>query len=92
MLTINQMKSIIYYVRSKEDGDGVGRIITHPISTVFTNDERNFFQFMLTLPITTKYGNNPNATQVQKLIGWGHLDLIFKLKHGKVNLFIDCSF
>jgi len=35
---------------------------------------------------------NPNNVEIQKIIGWGHPDLIFQMKHGKVNLFIDCTF
>ena len=92
MLTINQLKNIIYYVRAKEYGDWVGRILTHPFSTVFINDERHFIQFMLTIPVPMKLANNPNYTEIQKIIGWGHPDLIFQMKHGKVNLFVDCTF
>jgi len=86
------MKRIVYYVRSKEYGDWLGRITCPPLSTTFINDEHHFFQFMLYPPVTSKFGNNPNVTRIQKIIGWGHPDLIFQLKHGKMNLFIDCTF
>jgi len=86
------MKAIVYYVRTKEYGDWMGRIVCHPLSTVFINDERNFFQFLLMIPVQIKSGNNPNNTEIQKIIGWAHPDLMFQMKHGKVNLFIDCTF
>jgi len=89
---MNQMKAMVYYVRTKEYGDWMGRIVSSPLSTVFMNDERSFFQFMLMIPVPLKGGVNPNNSEVQKIIGWAHPDLIFLMKHGKVNLFIDCTF
>jgi len=83
---------MVYYLGTKEYGDWLDRIVQHPLLTTFINDERPFLQFILMLPVPVKSGNNPNNFEVQKIIGWGHPDLIFQMKHGKVNLFIDCTF
>ena len=64
MLTTNQMKSIVYYVRTKEYGDCVGRITSHPLCNVGFDDERHFFQFMLSIPVLLKSGNNPNEHEI----------------------------
>jgi hypothetical protein len=46
-------------------------------------DERNFLQFNIDVIIEEK---------MQTIIGWAHPELIFLVKGGPTNIFIDCTF
>jgi hypothetical protein len=82
-LTIPQMKSLVYRAKGSEFRDWENAIQNYPLSTCSSDDERLFLQFYLTVRI----GNS-----LEKIIGWGHPDLIFLTKYGPVNLFTDCTF
>jgi hypothetical protein len=82
-LTIPQMKSLVYRSKGAEFRDWENAVQNYPLSTCSFDDERLFLQFYLTVRI---------GTSLEKIIGWGHPDLIFLTKYGPVNLFVDCTF
>ena len=83
MYTLEQLKVMVRNFRRVEYGDWEGLVIAHPCRSVSTEDERLFLQFNNTVNIDGK---------LQKMLGWGHPELIYELKHGNNNLFIDCTF
>ena len=69
MLTITQLKKVIYAARGSEFKDWENAIQCYPLGTCSTEDERSFLQFYLTVLI---HG------ELEKVIGWGHPDLLFR--------------
>ena len=84
LLTLDQMISQVYRVRSLEYGSWEGQIKSKPLMYANDNDTRLFLQFDLEL--------NLDNLGLQRIIGWAHPDLVFLLKNGPVNTFIDCTF
>jgi hypothetical protein len=82
-LNAHQLQSLVHYTRRKEFADWEGAIASFPLVLCSDDDERLFLQFNSTVNL----GNS-----LQKIIGWGHPDLIHLLKYGEVNTFIDCTF
>lgn len=82
-LTIDDMRKLVYYVRNREHGEWEAEIASWPTANCSTTDERMFLQFNLTVNIEDK---------AEKIIGWGHPDLIEKAKYENLNVFIDCTF
>ena len=78
-----QLKSIVLYTRRKEFADREGAIASFPLVLCSDDDDRLFLQFNATVNL---------QNSLQKIIGWGHPDLIHLLKYGAVNTFIDCTF
>lgn len=58
-------------------------ISSHPIVNCREGDERLFLLFNVTVNVEQK---------LSKMVGFGHPDLIHKLKHGPTHVFIDCTF
>lgn len=85
MLTIDQMKSIVYHIRHVEWGSWEGTIKSSPYMFVSDVDHRQFLQFDL-------YFHNQKTLSNERMIGWAHPDLIFLVQGGPVNIFIDCTF
>ena len=77
-----QLKAIVHYTRRKEFADWEGAIASFPL-VLCSDDDRLFLQFNATVNL---------QNSLQKIIGWGHPDLIHLLKYGAVNTFIDCTF
>jgi hypothetical protein len=82
-LSREQIRSKIYAVRAKEFSNLDGIVTQPPMSLCGGADERNFIRFSLNF-----FSNDAQ----QKLIGWGHPDLIWLCRSGPVNLFVDCTF
>lgn len=78
-----QLQNLVHHTRRKEFADWEGAIASFPMVLCSDDDDRLFLQFNTTLNLENK---------LQKIIGWGHPDLIHLLKYGEVNTFIDCTF
>jgi len=82
-LTLNQMRPMVYRFRYREHGEWESIIISFPTAFCSEIDPRLFLQFNMTVNVDN---------ELQKIIGWGHPDLIDKAKYRGVNLFVDCTF
>ena len=82
-LTSCQLQNIVHYTRRKEFADWEGAISSFPLVLGSDDDDRLFLQFNATINL---------QNSLQKIIGWGHPDLIHLLKYGEVNTFVDCTF
>jgi hypothetical protein len=78
------MIALIYHTRHNEFNSWEGQIHSFPLVFVTDNDTRHFLQFDIRV--------NVKEHGMQRIIGWGHPELIFLLKNGPVNTFIDCTF
>jgi hypothetical protein len=79
----HQLKSLVQRTRRGEYADWEGVISSFPLANCDDLDERLFLQFNTSVNIDQK---------LQKLVGFGHPDLIHNLKYGPVHLFVDCTF
>ena len=82
MLT-NQLKTLVQRTRRGEHADWEGAISMYPLVKCDDHDDRLFLQFNANVNI---------AQKLQKLLGFGHPDLIHNLKYCPVHLFVDCTF
>lgn len=82
-LKSEQLKKLVQKARRGEYDSWEGVISSHPLVTCRDGDERLFLLFNTTVNVEQK---------LSKMVGFGHPDLIHKLKHGPVHLFIDCTF
>jgi hypothetical protein len=85
---IHALKQLVYRTRLQEFHDWEGAIkmapLVHPLRSNDSADERLFLQFVVDVNI---------EENLEKIIGWGHPDLIYELKcGGPLNLFVDCTF
>ena len=83
-LNLPQMQNLVYRCRSKEFFDWESIISSFPLVHCQDGDERLFLQF------NTNF--NIDGSSLQKIIGWGHPDILFHCKSHPLNLFIDCTF
>ena len=86
MLSIDQIKTLINNIQHTELGSWEGRVKSAPLCFVTDDDSRLFLQFDLTYT-----PSDPNDG-LQRMLGWAHPQLIFLLRSGPLNLFIDCTF
>ena len=82
-LRTDQLKSLVQRARRGEYADWEGVISSCPLANCNDNDGRLFLQFNVNVNIGQK---------LQKLIGFGHPELLHNLKYGPVHLFVDCTF
>ena len=82
-LRTDQLKSLVQRARRGEHANWEGVISSYPLANCDDNDDRLFLQFNVNVNIGQK---------LQKLIGFGHPDLLHNLKYGPVHLFVDCTF
>jgi hypothetical protein len=82
-LTIDQMKSQVYEFKKLEYGNWNGIIKHSKLFYCNEDDERPFLQFHFGFPLDGEW---------REMLGWGHPDLIFLLKSGDHNIFVDCTF
>ncbi len=82
-LTVNQMQDRVFYSRKKEFSDGDAIVNSSPVANCDSNDERLFTQFNITVNI---------EQNLEKIVGFGHPDLIQLVHSGSVNCFIDATF
>jgi hypothetical protein len=77
------LEQLVRRTRTAQFGDWENLIASPPLNMCSPDDPRSFLQFNLTVSI---------QDELQKIIGWGHPDLIFELGHGKLPSFVDCTF
>ena len=82
-LNIEQMKSMVYRARKSEFADWAARIESFPLAHTSSVDERFFLQFHSVVNVDG---------ELHRIIRWGHPDIIFHLKGGKVRGFVDGTF
>ena len=76
---VDQLQKVIQGAKRnefKEWEDLICMIVAHPLAYCSDTDDRLFLQFN----ITQNVKNIP-----QRIIGWGHPDLIFELNHATSN-------
>ena len=83
-LSISQLSGLVYRSRSKEFYDWESIIQSHPLVHCGDTDERLFLQFNTNIHV--------GGDQMQKIIGWGHPEILFHCQSYAMNLFIDCTF
>lgn len=74
---------MVQRTRRGEFADWEGVISSYPLANCDDSDERMFLQFNINVNIGQK---------LQKMIGFGHPDLLHNLKYGPVHLYVDCTF
>jgi hypothetical protein len=81
------MERIVYAQREKDFGDWEKMIMSPPL--IIANDLTGslFLSFNTKVVIEDSSG----TPSLEKFIGWGNPDLLFHLKTGALNMFIDCT-
>jgi len=82
------MESMVYRIRQKEFGNWE-QLICNPPLVYADDDSRSFF---LLFQVTVLIDAMTKDSSHEKIIGWGHPNLIRKLKSGQMNVYIDCTF
>ena len=82
------MIKMVYNQRSKEFGDWENMIMTAPLVLANPKTGSSFLQFNATCAIENASG----TINLEKFIGWGHPELLFHLRNGALNMFVDCTF
>ena len=77
------MISLVYSLRKAANASWESAISTGPLSIIGPDDIRFFLKWNLTYC---------SGSVMQRIIGWGHADLIFRTRGMRVNLFVDCTF
>jgi hypothetical protein len=84
-LSIEQIKTLYYHFHQLLTGGWEQKIRMPPLCHASDADTRLFLQFDCSYSI-------PGDPVLSRMIGFGHPDLLFLLKSGPMNTFIDCTF
>lgn len=71
--------------RRSEHGSWESAIRSHPLASVSMEDPRLFLRLFKEVSL-------PKINKLSRMIGFGHPDLLFELRTGPYNLFLDCTF
>jgi len=82
------MVKMVYNQRNKEFGDWEVMIMTAPLIIANPSTGSTFLQFNSSCAIEDGSGQ----VVMEKFIGWGHPELLFHLRTGALNMFVDCTF
>ena len=80
-----QLRDMVYRIRTMEHGTWEHAVRSHPLRSVSADDPRAFMRFFADVVID-KTGD------LTRMLGFGHPDLMFELKHGPCPLFFDGTF
>jgi hypothetical protein len=85
LLDVNQLCKEVYNARAEVFGTSwEGAIKSAPLINPSDTDDRLFLQFDAEWAACDK--------TFQRILGWAHPDLVFLLKTGPLNAFVDCTF
>lgn len=82
------MERIVYHQREKDFGDWEVMIMSPPL--IFANESTA--SLFLSFNTKTLIEDSSGSCGIEKFIGWGNPELLFHLKTGPLNMFIDCTF
>jgi hypothetical protein len=83
-MTKQQLRDYVYQVRCMEHRDWETAVKSHPLSSVNADDHRLFLRCFKDVYIEA-------SGLMTRIICWGHPDLLFQLRHGGWNLFLDST-